>query len=528
MENNKKVSLAAGTVGSMTLLSRLFGFIRDLVIAMIFGASPQADAFFVAFRIPNIQRRILGEGAVTAAMIPLYGEYLKTKSAEETDRFTSNLFNIQLLILLISSLAIFFLAPYIIMAFAPGFIDEPAKFEITVTLTQWMAPYLVLVGIAAYCMGILNSHGIFALPAAGPILLNICMILGAWIISPLTNPSIIGLAIGVLLGGIAQLLVQLPATFRCGFKLSTYLNFKDPGVIRAGKLLLPGIVSFGVYEVNLLVDTLLGSLLAGGSISYLYYANRLVQLPLGVFGVALSIALLPMLTQQVAQKNFKEVRDTLSFGIRLILFITVPATIGLILLSFPIVNTLWERGEFLRMTTEGTSIALVYFSVGLCAFSGSKILVSAYYSLQDTKTPMRVGIYSMLLNIGLGIVLMNPLKHGGLALASSISSIFNAAVLVYFLKKKLGRLGGRKIINSLLKLIIASTIMGLAVHFGNKNFFDPDAIFIYRLFTLIMEISCGVAIFIFVSRLLKNEEWDFLVKLLKDRKLQKKSNPPVN
>jgi len=518
MENNKKVSKAAGAVGSMTMISRLFGFVRDLVLAMTFGASASADAFFVAFRIPNIQRRILGEGAVSAAMIPVYGEYLNSKSEEETQNFASNLFNIQLAVLIITSLAIVAFAPYLIMAFAPGFMDEPDKFELTVTLTRWMGPYLILVGMSAYCMGILNTHGVFSLSAAAPILVNISMILGALILSPNLEQPILGLAIGVLVGGALQFLVQFPTTLRKGLTLKATFNWKHSGIIKVAKLLGPAILGFGVYEINLLVDTLLASLLAGGSVSYLYYANRLVQLPLGVFGVALGIAILPMLTGQAARKEIEELRDTLAFGIRLILFITVPATVGLIILNFPIVNTLWERGEFLRSTTDGTRLALIYYSVGLCAFAGTKVMVSAFYSFQDTKTPMKIGIYSMLLNVTLAIILMGPLKHGGIALATSLSAIFNAGALVFVMKKRLGRMGGRRIVSSMVQLTIAVTLMGLAIYFANALWFDPQAPLLQRIGILFGEITLGVVIYTGASWLMKNEELKFIHQLIRERR----------
>jgi putative peptidoglycan lipid II flippase len=518
MENHKKVSKAAGAVGSMTLVSRLFGFVRDLVLAMTFGASASADAFFVAFRIPNIQRRILGEGAVSAAMIPVYGEYLNTKNEEETQNFASNLFNIQFTVLVITSFAIVTFAPFLIMAFAPGFLDEPDKFELTVTLTRWMGPYLILVGMSAFCMGILNTHGIFKPSAAAPILVNVCMVLGALILSPYLEQPIMGLAIGVLVGGLLQFLVQFPITLRNGLKLSSHFNWKHPGILKVGKLLGPAILGFGVYEINLLVDTLLASLLAGGSVSYLYYANRMVQLPLGVFGVALGVAILPMLTGQAARQEIEEFRDTLAFGIRLILFITVPATVGLIILSFPIINTLWERGEFVRTTTEGTSLALIYYSVGLCAFAGTKVLVSAFYSLQDTKTPMKIGIYSMLLNVTLAIILMGPLKHGGIALATSLSAIFNAGALVFLLKKRLGRMGGRRIVSSMIQLTIAVTLMGLGVYFANAWWFDPETPLIHRIGILFGEIALGVIIYTCASWLMKNEELKFIHQLIREKR----------
>ncbi|NIQ02710.1 MAG: oligosaccharide flippase family protein, partial [Nitrospinaceae bacterium] len=272
-----------------------------------------------------------------------------------------------------------------------------------------------------------------------------------------------------------------------------------------------------VYEINLLVDTLLASLLAAGSVSYLYYANRLVQLPLGVFGVALGVAILPMLTGQAARKEIEELRETLAFGIRLILFITVPATVGLIILSFPIINTLWERGEFVRTTSEGTSLALVFYSVGLCAFAGTRVMVSAFYSFQDTKTPMKIGIYAMLINVVLAVILMGPLQHGGIALATSLASIYNAGALVH-LMRKLGRMGGRKILSSITQLGIASAFMGLSVYFANEWLFDPQAPLLQRLSVLFGEILLGVGVYTLVSWAMKNEELKFIHQLIREKR----------
>ena len=517
MENNQKVGQAAGAVGGMTLISRLFGFLRDLVIAMQFGATAAADAFFVAFKIPNVQRKILGEGAVTAAFIPVFLEIRNRKGEKEAWKMTANLLNILLSVLVTSSISLAIFAPFVIMIFTPGFIATPDKFELTVLLTQWMTPYLIFIGLAVFCTGILNTYSIFALPAISPALLNICMIVGAITISPQLETPTLGLAIGVLVGGFLQFVIQLPAVTRCGFKFIPSIQWKSVEVVRISKLMIPAILGLAVYELNMLVDTLLASLLPEGSISYLYYGNRLVQLPLGVFGVAIGVAILPMLSNQVANKDFSQMIKTISFGIRLILFITIPATIGLILLRFPIVNTLWERGEFVRLTTDGTTIALLYYSVGLCAFCGIKVIVPAFYSLQDTKTPAKVGVYSMILNIILNLILMGPLKHGGLALATSIAALFNVILLIHFLRKRLGLMGGRKILWSTIKLSFVSGIMAIVVYFFNEAFFDPAATFLPKLLVLSADIGIGVILYAVLSRMIQNEELSFLLELARKR-----------
>jgi putative peptidoglycan lipid II flippase len=519
MESNKNVSKAAGAVGGMTLISRLFGFLRDMVIAMAFGSSASADAFFVAFRIPNMQRRILGEGAVSAAFIPVFTETLTKKGEAAAWKMTANLFNILFITLSLVSLFILIFSPAVITVFAPGFLDEPGKFELTVKLTRWMAPYLFFIGLAAFCMGILNTLKVFALPAATPILQNISMILSVLIIAPLMDEPIMGLAIGVLVGGALQFLVQLPAVLKKGLRFKKSLNFRQEEVIKIGKLMGPVILGLAVYEINIMIDTLLASLLPGGSISYLYYGNRLVQLPLGIFAVALAVALLPTLSSQAAKGDLKELVQTLGFSIRLILFITIPATVGLIILREPIVNTLWERGEFTAFTTEGTAIALLYYSIGLCAYSGIKIIVPAFYSLQDTKTPAKIGIYSMIVNTILNLILMGPLKHGGLALATSLAALFNVALLIHYLRKRLGLMGGRKILRSTLKMATASIAMGAITYLSRESFFHASDPLVTRLFALTACITLGMLVYALISHFSKNEEWRFLLDLRKKKQI---------
>ena len=517
MESNEKLSKAAGTVSGMTLVSRVFGFFRDMVIAMAFGSSPSADAFFVAFRIPNMQRRILAEGAMTAAFIPVFTETLAKKGEPVAWKLAANLFNILILVLSSASLLILIFSPAVITVFAPGFIDEPGKFELTVKLTRCMAPYLFFIGLAAFCMGVLNTLKVFALPAAAPISQNISMILSILFISPLMDEPIMGLAIGVVVGGALQLFIQLPAVLKKGMPFEKTLNFKQKEVFKIARLMGPVILGIAVYELNIMIDTLIASLLPGGSISYLYYGNRLVQLPLGIFAVALGVALLPTLSGQAAKGNLKELVQTLGFSIRLILFITIPATVGLIILREPIINTLWERGEFLASTTDGTAIALLYYSIGLCAYSGIKIIAPAFYSLQDTKTPAKIGIYSMILNTVLNLLLMGPLQHGGLALATSIAALFNVALLIYYLRKRLGLMGGRKILRSTLKIALAALAMGIITYLGRENFYYNSDPLLIRLFVLAACISIGMLVYALLSHFMRNEEWRFLLDLTKKK-----------
>ena len=333
------------------------------------------------------------------------------------------------------------------------------------------------------------------------------------------DEPIIGLAIGVVVGGALQLLVQLPAVFKKGMRFEKILNFKQEEVVKIARLMGPVVLGMAVYEVNIMIDTLIASLLPGGSISYLYYGNRLVQLPLGIFAVALGVALLPTLSTQASKGELKELVQTIGFSIRLILFVTIPATVGLIILREPIINTLWERGEFMAYTTEGTAIALLYYSIGLCAYSGIKIIAPAFYSLQDTKTPAKIGIYAMILNTVLNLILMGPLQHGGLALATSISAIFNIALLIYCLRKRLGLMGGRKILRSMLKIFSASVAMGIITYYSRESFFNVSDPLSTRLFVLTGCISAGILVYALISHLTKNEEWHFLLDLRKKKQV---------
>ncbi|PIR01547.1 MAG: murein biosynthesis integral membrane protein MurJ [Nitrospinae bacterium CG11_big_fil_rev_8_21_14_0_20_45_15] len=513
MQDNIQVGRAAGTVGGMTLISRILGFARDTIIAMAFGSSMAADAFFVAFRIPNMQRRLLGEGAVSAAFIPIFSETLNQRGEKEAWVLAGNLLNIFLILLTSLALFLILLAPWVVMAFAPGFINNPEKLELTIALTRWMAPYLIFIGVGSLLMGILNTFKVFAIPAAAPALLNVSIILSTLILAPQLEEPVMSLAYGVLAGGILQVLFQLPAVFRKGLRWSPNLNLKHPDLIKIGKLTPPIVFGMAVYEINILIDTLLASLLEEGSISYLYYGNRLVQLPLGIFGVALGVAILPTLSTQAARGEFAKLTQTLAFGIRLILFITIPATIGLILLRYPMVNALWERGQFTEVSTHGTANALLFYSIGLCAFAGIKVIAPAFYSLKDTKTPVKIGVYSLILNVVLNLILIGPLGYGGLALATSLSAFFNVGMLIYQIRNRLGLMGGRRIAISIIKYSFSALMMGIAVFWAREIFFSTNSATSVKITVLFALIALGIGIFTFISKLMKIDELDFVFKI---------------
>jgi putative peptidoglycan lipid II flippase len=463
MTEKDRVTRAAGIVGTATLLSRIFGFVRDVVIAWFFGAGLSADAFFVAFRIPNLLRRLFAEGSLTVAFIPVFTGYLKNQGEDEAFGLARSAVRFLFVLLIVVTAIGILLSPWIVRIIAPGFWGSPPKFTLTVSLTRIMFPYIFFIGLVALCMGILNTLGHFAAPALAPVFLNIAMIGSVFFISPRMIHPIKGLALGVIIGGTLQLILQIPFLLKKGFHFWKNAELYHPGLKRIGALMLPTIFGAAVYQVNILVGTLLASLLPEGSVSYLYYADRLVQFPLGIFAVATATAVLPSLSRQAVDKDFQAVNNTFTHALNLVFFITIPAMVGLIVLREPIVALLFKRGAFDAEASRLTAYALLYYALGLWAFSAVRIVVSTFYALQDTKTPVKMAVISILANIILSIILMRFLLHGGLALATSLASILNLGLLVSALKHRIGRLNLKSIIASLSKSTMAAIIMGACV-----------------------------------------------------------------
>ena len=334
---NAKVAKAAGIVGLATMLSRVFGFIRDMVVAGFFGAGIVTDAFFVAFRIPNLLRRLLGEGSLTVSFVPVFTEYLNRKSREEAFELASIAFTLLSVILVAVSIAGVVFSPLIVTAMAPGFTRVPVQYELAVFLNRLMFPYIFFISLVALCMGILNSLRHFAAPALSPVVLNLSMILATLTLRDFFREPILALVVGVMAGGVLQLMMQWPFLVRLGVRLKPDFRFRHPGIRRIGLLMLPAVFGAAVYQINVFIGTILASLLPGGSVSYLYYADRIVELPLGVFAIAVGTATLPSFSEQISKGNFEELKKTIAFSLRLILFITIPAMIALIALREPII-----------------------------------------------------------------------------------------------------------------------------------------------------------------------------------------------
>jgi len=517
MNENELVTRAAGVVGIFTFLSRILGLVRDILIANFFGSGMSADAFFVAFRIPNLLRRLFAEGSFSVSFIPVFTEYLQNKSKKEAFLLARVVLTFFVLIVTVITILGIILSPLIVRVIAPGFGGMGEKYALTVLLTRIMFPYIFLVSMLALFMGILNSLKHFAAPAIAPIFLNLSMITALLFITPYMRAPTIGLALGVIVGGVIQMALQIPFLMSKGLSFAPKWNLGHPALKKIGILMLPTIFGSAIYQINQLVGTLLASLLREGSISYLYYADRLVQFPLGVFAIAISTAVLPSLSREAANGDIIRLKQTLSHALRLTMFITIPAMVGLIVLRQPIIRLLFERGAFDSFTTIMTAQALLYYSLGLWAFAGLRVFVSAFYSLQDTKTPVKVAVVAMIINIVFSLALMGPLKHGGLALALSLASTLQLFMLIFLLRKRLGGIEGRVVMSSMVRSFISSIVMGICIYFLAFKIFG--SILAQKTFNLalgILIIVCaGLVIYFISTHVLGSKELSSLKELLK-------------
>jgi putative peptidoglycan lipid II flippase len=511
------VSRAAGVVGFFTLLSRILGLLRDITLAKFFGAGMVADAFYVAFRIPNLLRRLFAEGSLTIAFIPIFTEYLRQKSREDAFELARIVLTVLSLILTIVTILGILFAPWIVRIQAWGFGEAGVKYDLTVLLTRIMFPYIFLVSLVALFMGILNSLRHFAAPAAAPILLNIGIIGATIWISPYLSQPIIGTAIGVLIGGILQVFLQLPWLIKKGLTLLPCWMPGHPAVKRIGLLMLPAIFGSAIYQFNQFIGTLLASLLAEGSVSWLYYADRIVQFPLGVFAIAVGTAALPSLSKQAAEKDLYAFRNTLNHSISITFFITIPSMAGLIILRQPIIRLFFERGAFDSFSTVMTAEALLFYSLGLWAVSGVRVIVPAFYALQDTKTPVKVAFISLVAYLFFSLVLMGRLRHGGLALALSVASVIQLCLLVFFLKQRIGDWNSMPTLISVAKNIVASLAMGLGIYFFHTHWLAPTLE--SSTFSLMIGVAglilIGAIIYFGISHILGCPELSSILKLFR-------------
>lgn len=453
----------------MTLVSRIVGFIRDMVIAQIFGASASLDAFLLAFKIPNFMRRLFAEGAFSQAFVPVLSEYKTNHTRPQVQIFISKVFcALSVALLILTFLGIFF-APGFIRAFAPGFSPDGERFHLATQLLQLTFPYILLISLTAFAAGVQNAYGKFAIPAFTPVLLNFCLIGAAFWIAPYCADPVTGLAWGVLIAGFVQLLFQIPFMVKLSLFPRLAWDWKDPGVRRILTLMVPALIGGSVMQVNLLVDTIFASFLPVGSLTWIYYSDRLLEFPIGILGVALATVVLPHLSHKYAEQNHDEFSASIDWALRWILLIGLPATVGLMIMAGPVLATLFQYKRFLPIDVVMASKSLMTLSLGLTCFLAVKILVSAFYARQNTKFPVKIAIIAMLTNVALNALLIEPLAHAGLTLASSIASILNVAIL-------LGALLHQKIYVPLpgwgsfgLRILFSNIVMGFILWWFNPS-----------------------------------------------------------
>lgn len=491
-DTNRQVARSAGLIGLATLASRILGFLRDVVIARLFGVYLYSQAFVIAFKLPNLLRDLVAEGAANAAVIPVLSEYQARRSKEEFWQLANTLLSVLLVALAALTLLGIVFSPWLVRLIAPGFASDPEKFLVTVRLNRLIFPYIMLIGLSAYAAAMLNSLRHFAVPAFAPCLLNIAIIVCALV----WGEGVKGLALGVLIGGLLQLAVQLPVLYRKGFRFSWRFSLKHPAVRQVGRLLTPRLFSSAIYQLNNFVDTIFGSLsmfVGEGAVAALYFSYRLVQFPIGIFSNALAQAILPALSCQALETDKAPLKRTLVFGLRSILFLMIPASIGFIVLARPIISALFQGGKFDSYSVETTASALMFYSIGLFAYGANRILQCGFFALKDTMTPTKIAGLGLVLNIVLNALLMFPMKLAGLALATSLSGIICFFVSFWQLQKKTGGLRMAEQAGFILKVVLASGSMGLVCSLLSR-------------YALIVPIAAGMAVFFGLSALLKLEE----------------------
>ena len=462
-KNNGTIAKSAASVGIAIMCSRILGLLREQVFAALFGAGFVYDAFVVAFRIPNLLRDLFAEGALSAAFVTVFSAYDKQRSQEETWKLAVNVLNCILVLLCAITLLMMYFAEGIVALLAPDFSLISGKTELTVMLTRIMLPFLVFISLSAVVMGILNTKGRFFVPALASSFFNLGSLIGgtslAFILPRYGQPAIVGMAIGTLIGGFLQLAIQLPTLYKTGFRYKAIVRFNDPGLRRVFSLMIPATVGLSATQINLFINTNFAASCAEGSVSWLYYAFRLVQLPIGIFGVALSIAMLPVLAKQAADKNISAMKNTMISSLTMVFALTVPATAGLIILSRPIIRLIYEHGAFTAIDTVATADTLCLYAVGLFAYSANKVLVPAFYALDKTKYPVIASFLAILTNIAIISLTIDVYQHKAIALSTSCTMLINFVFLMAVLYKSLNGYSLRYLGKGFLKIGIATLVL---------------------------------------------------------------------
>ena len=511
-----KLARSAGLISVATMASRVLGVAREMVLAAFFGASGgmEMDAFNVAFRVPNLLRDLFAEGAMTAAFVPTFTRTLAIDGREAAWRLGNLVINALLLITgLLVAIGIVFAYP-ITHAFAPSFAETRGKLELTTQLTRIMLPFLATLALAAAMMGMLNSLRRFFIPALSPAMFNVATILCAFLLVPILPrlgvPAIVAIAIGTIAGGLGQIALQWPVLRKEGFRYRPILDFKDPGLLEVLRLMGPGTLGLAAVQINVFVNTYLATSQEQGSVSWLNYAFRLMYLPIGLFGVSIATAALPDIARRAADGDSPGMQRTISSALRMMLMLNVPATVGLIALAHPIVALLLQRGHFTPHDTDATAAALLFYAPGLLGYSAVKIASPSFYSLGDSRTPVTVSVIAVLTNLTINLLLVRVMGYRGLALGTALAAMFNAGMLLWLLRRRLGGLEERRVLIAFVKISAASVVMGAAALLTSTWLATlmPPTNSLSRAIQLGTAIGIGVVVLVAAARVLRLAEFD--------------------
>ncbi|HZH34355.1 MAG TPA: murein biosynthesis integral membrane protein MurJ [Pyrinomonadaceae bacterium] len=533
-EKPRSVARSAGIVSIAVMFSRVLGLVREMVFAAFFGAGFLYDAYLVGFRIPNLLRDLFAEGALSAAFVKVFTDYQIKKSEQEAWRLASLVLNALVVTLSVVTILGVVFSRQIVGLIASGYSSEKAA--LATTLTQIMFPFILLVAMAALAMGVLNTKGKFGIPASASTAFNVVSLIfglgfayflsgGGWqanqsdanaVPEMAAQWAIIGMAVGTLIGGAAQFLIQIPSLFKVGFRFSPILSFTDPGVKRVAVLMAPAILGVSAVQVKVLIDTFMVSGIDGGQ-SWLSYSFRLMQFPIGVFGVAIGTAAIPTLSRFAAQEDFASFRKTLSGAINLVFLLTLPSACGLIVLCEPIIRLIYERGKFDAADTEMTAWALIGYSIGLTGYAAIKVLSPAFYALDDAKTPMYISVASIAVHFATSYTMLNLLSqvavspehphglaHVGVTLATSTVATLNFIALILIMRRRIDRIEGRAILSSFVRIAVASALLSLVAYFSYRflaNSLGTESL-LARMIEVFVPIALGGAVFVTAAKLL--------------------------
>ena len=500
---------SAGIVSAAVLFSRITGLVREVVFAKYFGASMLYDAFLAAFRIPNLTRDLLAEGALSAAFVTTFSQCLASKGDQEAFRLSNRLATVLVPMLAAICVLGMVFAPGLVDLMFPGFAEVPGKRDLTIQLARIMIPFLLFIALAAKAMGVLNAKGIFGVPALASAFFNIVSLAAGLTLGFYAGPMfgfqpIVGMAAGTLLGGMTQYLCQWPTLRKTGLRYRPDFDLSDPGLRQMLLLMGPAVIGAAAVQVNVVVNSIFASQITNdagvvmdGPVSWLGYAFRFMQLPLGLFGVAVASATLPSISRSAGQGRISEFRETLSRSLGLVFLLTIPSAVGLIVLSRPLVGVVFQRGEFTATDTEQTALALSYYCLGLAGYAAIKVLTPAYYALNDVRIPMAASVVSIFLNYALNWTFIRVLGwgHGGLAFSTSLVASFNFLVLFWLMRNKIDGIEGRRLTWGLTKIVVASALMGLCCwlsSFAVQDLFGEGSM--ARLLNLILSVPLGLAV----------------------------------